>query len=316
MDNKFYLKIAVYEYDYLDYMDKILTIDGDLNMDEFYLYYDTDYRLIDYQLKDNNVLILLLGSKKNRNGFIYQIMKDQKLLINYKNLANYYPQGILEDFILLTKDKEIIAYQINSIYVNEITDFYDYSKKDESEKALENLDILINGSSITNLNNSRDYYNPHLYGEYLVDYFYDYRIQYLNTVKVMVQPFIGVSDNGIYDLGTIIDGNAVVRINHEKVELPFIIQDEGTYFIELEGKDQLSQEMNIRVTNLKNEITTDPLHLTDNIKLETNQHLIESTIIYSPRENTNKKTNNYLYSYIIPIISLIVGVMVIRKSKI
>lgn len=312
INNKLYLSFSTYDYDVLDYVDLIKEVNLNLELNDVFKKYIKGYNILDYELNGDH-LELLLKPKQGR-GFKYQEYLNNNLIIDYYNDDAKDVIALDRDRIYMENREENFIYQINTLYIqNKPINIFDpkVNKKEE----LNNFDLYLNGEKSKATKLIDEFINIDIFGKYDVDYYFkSTTFDYLETIKIDVLPFVGVIDGAVYDVGLTINGNSKeTRINNELVNLPYTIKDVGEYIIEIKGNDDATIRYQIRVTDLANKYKEKE----EQIKIELNDYVSESNNISSSlnkRETMEKKNKNYYYMYIIPLISLIIGIVITRRG--
>lgn len=312
INNKLYLSFSTYDYDVLDYVDLIKEVNLNLELNDVFKKYIKGYNILDYELNGDH-LELLLKPKQGR-GFKYQEYLNNNLIIDYYNDDAKDVIALDRDRIYMENREENFIYQINTLYIqNKPINIFDpkVNKKEE----LNNFDLYLNGEKSKATKLIDEFINIDIFGKYDVDYYFKSTIfDYLETIKIDVLPFVGVIDGAVYDVGLTINGNSKeTRINNELVNLPYTIKDVGEYIIEIKGNDDVTIKYQIRVTDLANKYKEKE----EQIKIELNDYVSEANNIsssLSKRETMEKKNKNYYYMYIIPLISLIIGIVITRRG--
>lgn len=312
INNKLYLSFSTYDYDVLDYVDLIKEVNLNLELNDVFKKYIKGYNILDYELNGDH-LELLLKPKQGR-GFKYQEYLNNNLIIDYYNDDAKDVIALDRDRIYMENREENFIYQINTLYIqNKPINIFDpkVNKKEE----LNNFDLYLNGEKSKATKLIDEFINIDIFGKYDVDYYFkSTTFDYLETIKIDVLPFVGVIDGAVYDVGLTINGNSKeTRINNELVNLPYTIKDVGEYIIEIKGNDDVTIKYQIRVTDLANKYKEKE----EQIKIELNDYVSESNNIsssLSKRETMEKKNKNYYYMYIIPLISLIIGIVITRRG--
>lgn len=312
INNKLYLSFSTYDYDVLDYVDLIKEVNLNLELNDVFKKYIKGYNILDYELNGDH-LELLLKPKQGR-GFKYQEYLNNNLIIDYYNDDAKDVIALDRDRIYMENREENFIYQINTLYIqNKPINIFDpkVNKKEE----LNNFDLYLNGEKSKATKLIDEFINIDIFGKYDVDYYFkSTTFDYLETIRIDVLPFVGVIDGAVYDVGLTINGNSKeTRINNELVNLPYTIKDVGEYTIEIKGNDDATIRYQIRVTDLANKYKEKE----EQIKIELNDYVSESNNIsssLSKRETMEKKNKNYYYMYIIPLISLIIGIVITRRG--
>lgn len=310
-NNHLYLKYSYYDYNYLDDVFVVEEVDQDLNLNTIYSKYTKNNYLLDFKILENGIINLLFGFN-NKNGYLVKVIENEQVLLEKSVNTNLIPLSLNNDYITLTDEDGVFVKEFNTlIYKKTLNKAID--PKDENSN-INNYELLINGKNSRHSKQSNLDYNKNLFGSYLLDYYFIDSFYYLHSIEIDLMPFIGVLENQVYDLNVIINGNAVVRINGEKVSLPYTIEKEGIYKMELLGQNNKTQEFNIEVKDLSfvNEvIDSEKIIKLDNVETLVN---IEEKINFNYNKSFNKKETNYFYIYLLPIITFCVGFIVLKRG--
>ena len=174
--------------------------------------------------------------------------------------------------------------------------------------------VYLNATSVKHDESSNLEIDFNEFGSYDLKYVFKNRFTYILQVPFEVMPFVGVEDNKEYDLGITISGNAKVRINGERIDLPYAINKEGLYHLELEGKNGVTKELNIEVLPITSTNTLEEHHYLSEATLLDHYQANEASIDFEKRTTSNPKKQQFLFAYLLPLIVLVGGVIIIKRG--
>ena len=312
-NGKLYFSYSYYEYNYLDYVDVIEEVDSGLKRKELYKKYDKSISLVDFEILEKDIVKILFKYRNDVKSYCYKMFYKDSELLKVNGINKMEANFLCNDYVVSKSLNRIMVNKINSIAV--IKDFRRVlDPKYEALSILDDYLVFINGFNEKHVNDLKMNFTDNLYGKYSVDYYFNENIDYLNSVNVDVLPFVGVENNKIYDVGVTLDGNAIARVNGELITFPYTINEVGDYKIELTGLNNISTILNIKVKKLRDEIIEKDN--SDNLLISSNTNEINNSIQVSFETNNDleKKSNNYLYFYLMPIMFLGLGFLFIKRG--
>lgn len=313
INNRVYFSYDYYEYNYLDYVNVIEALGDNLERNVIYKQYDQHLTLKDYTILDNGVMKGLYVYRYNSNSYCYKMFLNNNEILRLNGNQKMEVFGLYNDFVVLKSPSTIMVNKISSIAV--IKDFdREIDPKYENIDNLSNYLVFIDGFGVIHDDRSKLEIDENLYGNYQVDYYFDSTINYLESVDVNLLPYVGVENNKVYDLGIILDGNAIVRVNGDLVETPYKLETFGEYKIELNGLNNQITTLNIKVNKLSELVIKENLVDYREIKNETNKIDNYAVVNFNALKNKEQKSNNYLYFYLIPFIFAGVGFLVVKRG--
>lgn len=311
IDGNFYLRYYYYDYNYLDDVECIDLVSEDLSVSNFYFNYGKNYILKDFDIINGKILNLLYGYKNGSGGYYFKMVEDENILLEKKVSTYLVPQRINGNYITFTYPNCINVKEFNTfVFKENIKDIVDPKNTNDS---LNDYTLLINGKNTKHSSKSNINSEWELFGTYRLHYYFENNFDYLYTSKVEVLPFVGVDKDKIYDLGVVLEGNAILRVNGSKVEMPYTLDEEGIYKIELLGQNNASLEFNVEVKELTT--TKKMQNAIINVELDNmNNDISDDSISYfvlNKNIELNKKSN--FYFYFIPAITACVGILFLKK---
>ena len=308
-----YLSYASYDYEYLDYCDRIYQMNLNLELTEIYKGYNQGYTLENYEIS-NDALSLVLKPKYKNYGFLYLEYLKGKLVITHYFDEHLTLYGSDKNHLYFNDNGEIIIYQLNTLFIEEKPSLI-YDPKINTTDDLYNYHVLINGASQDTAKNIKEDINPLIFGKYSVTYlFKNANFDYLDTLTIDVLPFIGIMDNETYDLGLCLLGNASkIRVNNEVVSNDYKLCSEGNYKVEIEGKDQEIVKYNIEVKDLRSQVSQTETEQELFLK-EVAQENDLAMLTLKKRETVDASKQNYFFMYIVPIMALLSSFIFLRKG--
>ena len=313
INNKLYLSYDYYEYEYLDYVSVIEEVSDELIRSKVYQKYEESLVFKDYNMLDNGVLKIVYSYKNNPKNYCYKLFLDEIELIKLNGHQQMEIFGLYNDYVVLKSSNTIMVNKINSVAV--ATDFQqEINPKYEKNDVLSNYRVLIDGKDVLHSLKSNLEINSNLYGDYEVSYYFEDSITYLETLSVKLLPYVGVEDNKIYDQGVILDGNAVIRVNGELVDTPYKIDEVGEYKIELTGLNNELNILNIKVSELRDEIIDKENNNHLEVIKESNKLDKNAVVLFEKMKNNTTKQDSYLYFYLMPLIFMGLGFLVVKRG--
>lgn len=318
-NNELYLKYAYYKYDYLDYVDTIKKVNNNLELFDFFEYYDSLLEMKFFELTDD-LLKVVYQNKRGTTGMTYRIFKDQEIIGSYYKDTGGYSVGFSDNQIIdIAKDKNIFrGYTINSLYLesDSISEFSPRMTDEEIEEGLNSYCFYINGDRTTHDDSSNLTFDVNLFGDYKILYHFNDVFDFYYQKNIKVLPYGQVENGQTYDLGVAVSGNGQVFLNNELIDTPYKITEVGTYQLKIIGKDNLEALINFKVDNISQEIETNKSNESDDIVIDSinsaNEYDITIPVEKQEDVDTHKSTPNVLY--LIPLIAGSVGFIIIRKG--
>ena len=319
-NNSLYLSYSSYEYETMDYVDKLYHLDSDLNLNSLIEEYNNGFELVDFCVNDG-MYYLLYNQYKQKQGYKYQIYDaNYKLLGEYDSNVNVKPVGLgkYNEVVATNYDNNALLYlRINSLLKlkEPILSIDSNLSQKENLERIESYEYYINGKLIKHSEKSKLEFNDKLYGNYLLEYHFDNEFEYFVQKTCEVKPFVGVSDGRTYDLGITLFGNGIVYVDNMLVELPYQINKTGEYEIKLTGKDNNTTIYNISVSNLSLDFEIDTKEKNIQVdKLEySNVWEIAASQSFTENKKEQKKVNTTGFLYLIPLSVLGIGFILIKK---
>jgi hypothetical protein len=120
-NDQLFLKYSYYKYEHLDYVDTIKVIDRELNIEDYFEYFDPLLELKYFETTED-FLKLVYINKRGESGFTYRLIKDNVIIGSYFYNSGGNPCGLEHDQIidLSTNGKIIRNFMINSLYIESI----------------------------------------------------------------------------------------------------------------------------------------------------------------------------------------------------
>lgn len=287
---------------------------GEINLKGYSKSYEKN---LDYQ-------IVNIGINSASITFIYQIDDGYKIEVIDNDFLKIYEKDVYQIF-----NSNKLEY-LNQVIIEDVS-----NTGKIRVHTLEYLKILSLGSNQVNESNSKDYvviingkrcehlkgwdnidYN--CFGNYEITYYFDENLNLMMVKPVKVESICQITENNIYDLGVTINHNGIAYLNNMRIESGYVINEEGTYLLEIEGKNNAKETINFEVRNLslKGQIKEES-ELIINTKIETKE-LKEEVLSYNiilNEESSSKINNTWDFMYTIPaLITLGVGFMIIKMK--
>ena len=309
-----YLSFSYYDYHYLDYVDRIDMISPNLERTIIYEQYYNLMKLVDFDISESGLLQIIMGFKNNQKGYCYQVYDgDTMLLSDYQNI-NQTPKRIANEELVTTFSSGYEITNLNSVIVRKAPPTF-LASSEKVNEFLKDCNVLINLKKVAFDEQSKINGLDNCFGSYQNSYHFDAAITYIRSQELKIAPSIGATDFGVYDLGLVIDGNAVVRVNGELVSLPYQFNEAGHYTLELTGFNQEMVTMNIEITQLS--VTNEKETISPTLDLNAKPSPVnpDSTLIFSKRTTSNQMPKWSFIVYLIPIMALGIGFLVLRRGK-
>lgn len=319
-NNKMYLSYSTYDYEKMDYINIINSINEELEIVEINKDYQNGSQIVDFEIDDELVFVLL--TNKNNKCFEYLIYdQNNSLLGKYSSTKELKVAGLGSNNVIIgtsLDNKTLKYYQINSlIKVKEPSDklYYNLSKENNETKINEYL-YIINGKKIKHDEKSNLNYNLNLFGNYSLTYHFSSDMELYLERNIRVMPFIGALNEENYDIGLCIVGNGTLYVNNMLVEGDYIFNDIGEYEIKLVGKNNEIEHYKISVSDLSvkfNELIYEKeMEPVIDKTTDLSNIVIDKTFTEKTEINNNKKTTTLFY--LIPAITLGVVLLLFKKG--
>ena len=310
--NQLFLNYYYYDYNYLDDCEVVELVDHELESKEVYFNYNDKYILIDFDLVEGNRFEFLYGYRNGLNGYMVKIVENKEVLLEKKVNSNLIPLSINKGFITGAYNESVVVNEFNTLILQKKPE----NVIDPRENINQILDykFLINGKEVKHSEKSDLTYDQSLFGKYSLNYFFNNYFDYLYTNKIEVLPFVGVEPSKKYDLGITLDGNAIVRINGERIQLPYKIEEDGVYKIELLGQNNAFIDFEIEVTELSDVLNIGQTDKELELEFSKNQIVTNSTVDFIPNKEIKKNKKNYFYMYLIPVLTGCIGYLIIKRD--
>lgn len=276
--------------------------------------------LSDFIVYDKENIVVLYSlvdlTKKEPYGYMYQILNKDKVELEIENYSStMLCDGFLDnDTLLFTNSEDVIINDIEylrfSMLNNDVT---------TSTNTLSIYPVLyINGEKIKlDTNKSIMNFDVNVHGSYnVVFYFSHNKMDVALYGFVNVEPYVNVKHNETYDNNLKLTFTGTGVLNDYKIESGYVITTPGTYLLEIIGVNDSSYEVFFTVEKISsnNEILNE-----NEIKLNIKEEKILSTsninINNNIKENDLKNTNNYTWTYIIPVCASIILIFSILKKR-
>lgn len=276
-----------------------------------------DFIINDY----NNIEILynVIDNKKAEPyGYIYQLIENDNIALE---IENYSPTMMAKKFI---NEGEILFADNNQITIDKIK--YLIVKSLNNQITLNNEDlstyplVYIDAKQIyLNEEKSKLDYDLNQYGTYPIKFYFSTKnVDIIIPGSIEVLPQINIKNNETYDLKLQLKFNGKGVLNNLNITNEYIIEQPGTYKLEVYGKDDICYNVNFVVTpitdnneykkNPKNELSVKNEILTSDKSITINNNIKENEI-------SNDK-NQYLWTLLIPIaISILLIMGLIKKRR-
>ena len=311
---KMYLSYRYYDYHYLDYVDHIDLVSEMLERTKIYEAYYALMKLVDYDWSDSGLLEIIMGFKNNQKGYCYQVYDDDQLLLSEYQNSDQTPKMLASGQLVSTFNSGYEITALNSVIVRQAPPT-NLASSEEVLSHLQDNNILINLKQVpfdeASLINGIDA----SFGTYQNTYHYLGSIEYIRMQELKINPQIGAIDQGVYDVGLIIDGNASVRVNGELVTLPYQFNEVGTYQLELTGYQNEIVTLRIEIASLSTYQKELPPNQVMNVDLSPQTVNPEVCVNLARRTTENKVATWSFVVYLIPIMALGVGFLVLRRGK-
>lgn len=311
IDNQLYLNYYYYDYAYLDDCEVIEVVDENLEMKRLYFNYSDRYILKDYDIINGNILTILYGYRNGSSGYLVKVLENENVLLTKEINSYLIPLRINNNFITFSYDNAVLVNEFNTLILKDTLKTQIDPK--EKDNVILDYNLLINGKKVTHSDKSNLEIDVNLFGAYQLDYYFEDHFDYLYTNRIDYLPFVGVLENGVYDIGVTLNGNAIVRVNGNKVDLPYKIDQEGIYKVELLGQNNISIEFNIvvkKMTSVNENVESKETLMLD---IGKNQLLTESSVDVLVNKEKKQQRNNYFYLYLIPILTGCIGYVLIKR---
>ena len=321
IDDQLYLAYSKYDYETMDYIVEINTLNEDLESSKIYNDYIAGMKLIDFNIH-NGIKFVLLNNIKNDTGFLYLLYdENNNLLGQYKSENNDYIKGLAANNVIIgtSNDKMSLKYyQINSlIKLEDGSSKIHYEKtKEENDFNLNSYKYLINGNYVSHSNLSKIDYNQNLFGYYEISYYFDDYFDYYQEKTIEVLPFVGSISNQTYDIGLTIKGNGMLYVDNLLIENEHTFIEPGKYQIKLVGKDNLTALFDITISDLSVKFDTEAeentLEISEYYSNQNDNIQISKTFTESINVENNKKNSSFLY--LIPAVTLGIAIIFIKRG--
>ena len=320
IDNKLYLAYTKYDYDIMDYVTIINSIEKDLQIVEVFKEYNPGMKIVDFDFK-NNIKFVLMNNLKNNLGYEYCVYdSNNNLLGKYKSNSDDLIVGLAATNVIVgtSNDKRSLKYyKINSViklnepYTNIYFDFSDL----QNYQNITSYEIMINGEFVEHHNDSYLKYNKNNFGSYDINYYFKQYFDYYIERECKVIPFVGAVSNQTYDVGLTIQGNGTLYVNNMLIDESYTFDNPGLYEIKLIGKDNNQIIYNIEISDLavkfEENKKADKLNI-ENIECHNeSEHQISKK--FTQDLITKESKNASMFLYLIPTITLGLAILLVRK---
>lgn len=279
-------------------------------------------RLVDFVAIDSNEYILLYhlyNSKElNKYGYLYQTISNNKVLFEIEKYSETDSIGGLVE----NNYDELIFNNKGSLKIDNIEYTYLNSHgtlviNNPSEEIT--LPVLYAGGEKYEINEEKSsiVLPTNQFGTYDARYYFvNDEIEYIYTEQIIIKPYCNIKNKEIYDTNVKINFNGIATLNHQKIESGYEITKPGSYALELKGKDEEIFKIEFEVKNISNrEIINDSsIPEIETIEKTELKEAKKATIEESINVNDiKKKTKNNFWYVLMPIVSSIALILVLKK---
>lgn len=319
LNNELYLKYSYYKYEYLDYVDTIKKINSDLELFDFFEYYDSLLEMKYFEITDD-LLKVVYENKRKTTGFTYCLFKNNEMVGSYYKNTEGYAVGFADDQIIdISSSKRIFrGYTINSLYLetDSLENFTPRMTATEIQNGLNCYSYYINGEKVNHHPTSNLNFNINLFGDYDILYYFNEAFDFYLKKRIQVLPYGMVENGEVYDVGVEVGGNGQVFLNNEVIEIPYKINKPGSYQLRIIGKNDREAVINFSVDNLSQNIEENNSNESNELIVNSNNNIKENNISIPFEKHqekvTKKSTPNILY--LLPLITGAIGFIIIRRG--
>ena len=209
--------------------------------------------IVDLMITEDDTIVLLYNLIKVSDtydyGYLYQIIKGKEIICEIENYTtNCASYG-------LVNTNEMWVESGSSVYTNKIiyTAFSTFKEEItiEADEDIKLPIIYMDGKMVKpNYSKSNIEYNPHIFGRYEVDYYFEGVNQdVLVDGVIVVNSYTNVYEGGIFDTGLILNFNGDGNLNNYVVENEYVIKTPGSYTLKVIGKNDI-ETINFEVRNI------------------------------------------------------------------
>ena len=259
-------------------------------------------------------------------SLIYQQDEGYKLLILKSDFEKVYEKELYKSSIisnhLILQQQAIIEDLTNNgtikIHKLEYLKIFTMGKVnlDQQTENYHDYQVIINGKKVEHCSLT-DNTDQEVFGDYPVTYFFDEEVDLLFTKNIKVNSGCNFENGNVYDLGVKVNFKGMAYLNNERIEPGFTITEEGTYTLEIIGKNETSEIINFEVRDLsiKNDFVE---NLATKLDLQIEEPLKEKSVLnYNVVLNNEEKTSNvnnlWDWMYTVPaLLTLGLGFVIIK----
>ena len=296
----------LYDEEYLDSVTALYKITSDLSIKLIDKYYDLYSIGKDLNITNGEISLLYTTYDQDENYPTYlRILGSLEKRINLDNriYSNLYFND-LGNLDLIYADK-IKSYEYVYIYAKTLGSPI-FSEEMHPQILYNNITINPN-EYLSNI-----YFNEHEFGNYTLNYYYNFEFFDLAIKKkLIVDDGIIIEDNNIYNTNLCLKFNGTATLNNKVIESGYIIQTPGSYELVITGYQNQKHTYLFEVVELSNNHNNNQKENIDfYITYEESKPLKEIIINNNPVENNiiQKDYSSNLWYILLPIISLIISI--------
>lgn len=269
--------------------------DGKTKLIYEYVEYEENLRLNDIYISEDNKILLLFYDINNNGGLLLSL--DKKDILFTLKIENTGEPIKLQNksFGYISFDRKII--NISNIMV-----------KDNR--------VLINNETIATSNESIINEDFSIYGNYTNEYIHETKdIMFCYHENIYIESDVSILDGGVYDKNLKLEFNGYGKLNDKSILSGYVIEEEGTYVLDLIGKDNIHKTYRFEVKDLSSlELKKKVQNKLININVNSNSR--EENLNYKITNNVQEKfSTNYYGLLLIPCILIVLMLILIMRKR-